>query len=305
MSRQVQIVLSFLVALIVLTAGSTAAQPMPDRTDPVLQVAAYYDAINQRDYTTAYSYWENPPGGASLDQFIRGFATTNRVAVFAQLPVGIGVGAGNAYAQVPVLLAAQQTDGSERYYAGCITTHKVNVPEGSATEPDPNWRLNTSSIRRVTTFDLTRLTTACPDAPALYSPYDNRLSPIDLLTSYVDAIQTGDYSRAYNYWETPPNPSLEAFAQGYADTAGVSAILRLDGIFTEGAAGSSYTNLPTLLISTDTSGRVQQFTGCYVARRVNVPQGNAADPTWRLFSGNFQAVSALPSGLALLDGVCV
>lgn len=294
-----------LIGLLVMlfTAGSAAAQPFADRTDPVLQVAAYYDAINQRDYTTAYSYWETPPGGASLEQFIRGFATTNRVAAFVRLPVVVGVGAGNAYAQVPMLLAAQQTDGSERYFAGCITTHKVNVPEGNATEPDPNWRLSSSNIRRVTTFDITRLDTACPDAQPAVSPYDNRLSPIELLTSYFDAVQTGDYSRAYNYWETPPVPSLAAFAQGYADTRAVTVILRLD-MYLEGAAGSVYMNMPTLLIATNTDGSVQRFTGCFVARRSNVPQGDVLDPNWRLFSGNFREVRTLPSGLALLDNVC-
>jgi hypothetical protein len=49
--------------------------------------------------------------------------------------------------------------------------------------------------------------------------------PEALLRAYYEAINAKDYARAYSYWENPPNPTLDEFAQGYADTASVAVAL--------------------------------------------------------------------------------
>jgi hypothetical protein len=278
-----------------------------DRSNPVLQVAAYYNAINLQDYQRAFSYWESPPTSTpTLAQFADGFANTERVSGYTRLPVNIGVGAGNAYADVPVILVAQHTDGSIESFAGCFRTHKLNVPVGDATEPDPNWRLQSATIQVAASFDLSMLDTSC-EALETIGGYDSQFSPVDVLTSYYDAINNGDYARAFSYWETPPTstPTLEQFTAGFANTQHVTLTLGLD-ILGQGAAGSSYTSLPVLAASTQTDGSIINYRGCFIVRRSNVPVGNATepDPNWRLTSANLSVVQDVDDALNLLSNVC-
>ena len=289
-------------------AQQTASDTLTEfefRTDPVLQVASYYNAINLRDYERAYSYWENPPEGASLAQFEAGFADTESVAAFARLPIAEDAGAGNVFAQVPLLLVSEQTDGSQQIYAGCITAHKVNVPEGDATEPDPNWRLRDADIAEVSDFDLALLDSVCDQTISLAEVVENLTSPVSLLTSYFSAIVNQEYDRAWSYWETPPSPTFTDFVQGFAETGDVSLLLRLD-VLAGAAAGSAYASLPALVTATQTDGNVQYFAGCYVTRKSNVPVGDATepDPNWRFYDSNVNATSYNGDGFSLLANAC-
>lgn len=284
---------------------TTALFPLDFRTDPVLLVASYYNAINLQDYGRAYGYWENPPKGAALEQFAAGYADTTRAAAFVKLPAFVGGAAGSIYAGVPVLLVADRTDGSQHFYSGCFTARRSNVPVGNATEPDPNWRLNSASLREVPTFDLTLLDNACEQRMSLASAPQNLTSPVSLLAAYYEAIVNRDYARAYGYWENPPKPTVQQFAQGFANTRDIAIVLRLD-VFAEGAAGSTYASLPTLVMATLNDGTRQYFTGCFTARHVNVPQGNEGtiDPDWGLYDSNLLERDSIVGGMSLLDGAC-
>jgi hypothetical protein len=88
--------------------------------------------------------------------------------------------------------------------------------------------------------------------------------PEALLRAYYDAINAKDYARAYGYWENPPNPTLEEFTQGYSNTASVAVLLGQPVL--QGAAGSQYARIPTVLAATTNSGGLEMFSGCYVAR---------------------------------------
>lgn len=304
-------------AIVLLVAGVILASVFPvsaqmtrfeDRTDPVLLVASYYNAINLQDYERAFSYWINPPASTpTLTSFEQGFSVTARVAPFAWVPVYVDAGAGNLFAQVPVLLVSQLVDGTEQYYAGCFIAHKANVPVGDATEPDPNWSLQSATLTRVQRFDISLLQTSCEEQLTLADARENLSSPVSLLTSYFGAITSKDYASAFSYWETPPasTPTLASFAAGYAETDTVSIILRLD-VSMEGAAGSSYASVPALVISTLNDGTIQHFTGCYVARQVNVPVGDATepDPNWYLYDAHVEAASNISNGFALLQDTC-
>jgi hypothetical protein len=91
--------------------------------------------------------------------------------------------------------------------------------------------------------------------------------PEALLRAYYQAINGKDYARAYGYWENPPNPTLEEFAQGYGDTASVAAALGQPTL--QGAAGNQYARIPIVLAATSTAGHLMMFSGCYVARQTN------------------------------------
>ena len=285
--------------------------PLDFRTDPVLAVASYYNAIALGEFDRAYGYWENGPvDGSTLAEFAAGYVSTIRVAAFMAAPVFEDFGAGNGFAQVPVLLTAEHTDGSRHKYAGCITVHKSNVPVGDATEPDPNWYLRDAEISEAADFDLALLDTACEAPPdEALEIYTSQFSPVQVLAAYANAITNQNYARAYSYWETPPdNATLEQFEAGYADTASVSLIVRADA-FIGGAAGSTYASIPVLLTAADFEGNKTFFGGCYVMRHSSVPVGDATEPApeWWLYSADVDELdpAALQDPIALLDGACL
>ena len=72
----------------------------------------------------------------------------------------------------------------------------------------------------------------------------------------------------------------------------------------EGAAGSTYAPLPSLVISTDTSTSRHAFVGCYVARRANPQVSGAPDPGWRMYSGTLSATAANSTSATLLPATC-
>ena len=108
-----------------------------DQNTPVDLLASFYNAINRQEYQRAYGYWETLP--SPYTQFVQGYADTASVQLIVQLPAFIDAGAGNAYANIPTVLIATTRDGSEQTFAGCYTTHKVNI------QPDV-WHLARATI---------------------------------------------------------------------------------------------------------------------------------------------------------------
>ena len=99
-------------------------------------------------------------------------------------------------------------------------------------------------------------------------PRDDRNDPIATLASYFSAINAKDYRRAYRFWESPPS-SFEQFSRSFADTDRVRLLVE-PSVRSEGAAGSSYAEITTIIVSTTRGGNERVFAGCYVMRRSNV-----------------------------------
>ncbi len=306
--RILAVVLSFLV--ITTTAAQSSTPPaFEDRTDPVTALASFYNAINLYDYARAYGYWETAPRNASLAQFTQGYADTASVIAVVRLPVQIGVAAGSAYTALPTTLIANRYNGTPQTYTGCYVARRSNVPVGNEVTPDPNWSLYQARVRTTTNpITPTLLDQACVGTPYDDSQlqrldfYDSRTSPIELLTSYYNAVNRREYERAYAYWEVAPqNASLAQFTQGFASTANVTVFAGLS-LQAEGAAGSVYMSIPALLASTQNDGSQRLFAGCFVARRPNIeaPQ-NAA---WSLYRGSLVAVADTNAGMARVAQGC-
>ncbi|NEV88629.1 hypothetical protein GUR47_18395 [Streptomyces tendae] len=89
----------------------TATDTATDETGPEATVTAYFDAINNRDFTAA---WEL--GGKNLNQdydtFVAGFATTQRDDVTVT---------GTSGDDVSVTVVAWETDGTQTTYEGTYT----------------------------------------------------------------------------------------------------------------------------------------------------------------------------------------
>ena len=124
-----------------------------------------------------------------------------------------------------------------------------------------------------------------PSEPDDGPPREDRNDPIAALVSYFNAINAKDYRRAYRFWETPTS-SYEQFARGFADTDRVRLLVE-PRARTEGAAGSVYVEVPTIVVSTTRGGNERVFGGCYVLRRSNV-----RDRGWMIYRAD---VSQFPS----------
>jgi len=310
---QLTIVLAVLVALLMTSQPSPARAggiaPFSRQDDPVYLIASYYNAIALRDYARAYAYWNgHAPGGATYQQFAQGFADVQIVQALARLPAVVNVAAGTSHAEIPVVIQTYLTNNTWRIYAGCFHVTKSNVPVGNATQPDPNWYLNSAVLNPATSVDFMQAATSCTTPVSSFPvPFkvDSRSTPINLISSYYDAIAGADYVRAYNYWQSgAPGQTLQQFAQGFAGTSNVGVVVALSFEF-EGAAGSTYSSTPVLLTSTS-NGVPQLYVGCIVTRQSNVPVGNATapDPNWYLYSAAFNPVATLDIGVAQVFFAC-
>jgi len=114
-------------------------------------------------------------------------------------------------------------------------------------------------------------------------PRDGRSDPIEMLTSYYEAINARDYRRAYRFWESPQS-SYERFVAGFADTDRVRLLVEPSGR-NEGAAGSVYAEITTIVAATTRAGNERVFAGCYVLRRSNV-----RDNGWRIYRADFSTM---------------
>lgn len=107
--------------------STSSSEPPDDRPhdDPVAALGSYFEAINAREYRRAYRYWESP--ASTYDQFVRGFADTNRVRLLVEPPPRVEGAAGSTYAELMTIVVATTRTGTERVFAGCYVMRKSNV----------------------------------------------------------------------------------------------------------------------------------------------------------------------------------
>jgi hypothetical protein len=100
------------------------------------------------------------------------------------------------------------------------------------------------------------------------APYtDNRSTAADLVRSLYDAVNRHEYARAYDYFSKAPAINYAAYAKGFEHTAHVDVMT--GEVSSDGAAGSVFYAVPTLIRSTDDNGGSKVFAGCYTLRAIN------------------------------------
>lgn len=114
--------------------------PRDDRSDPVGTLAAYYTAINARDYRSAFGFWDSQP--SSYEQFARGFNDTDQVRLLVEPSPRVEGAAGSVYAQIPAIIVSTMRNGSERVFAGCYVMRRSNVQ-------DRGWRIYRADVSPV------------------------------------------------------------------------------------------------------------------------------------------------------------
>ena len=97
---------------------SLAAQAyLDDRSTPEAVISSFYDAINKKEYSRAWSYYEDGQGVPAFDAFVKGYANTASVTVAFGPDRGEGA-AGSTFWTLPVSLDAVDTSGKHSYFAG-------------------------------------------------------------------------------------------------------------------------------------------------------------------------------------------
>lgn len=97
---------------------------------------------------------------------------------------------------------------------------------------------------------------------------DDRSDAEAIVKSFYNAINRREFSRAWSYFgETKPSPDFESFAAGYEDTKSVRVVTGEASV--EGAAGSTFFNLPVAIAATGADDVERVFAGCYTARLAN------------------------------------
>jgi hypothetical protein len=132
----VYVFISVAAAILLAAAQDHAPEPgyLDDRSTAEAVIRSLYDALNRREYSRAYSYWEDTsPDLLPFDQFEQGYTDTASIDLTLG-DVGSGVGAGQLYFTVPVVLIGTQTDGSTQTFVGCYTLH-LGRPQIQAVPP--------------------------------------------------------------------------------------------------------------------------------------------------------------------------
>ncbi len=309
-------------------SGSIGGQPpyVDNRSTGSDLITALENAINRKEYVRAYSYWEsNAANLPSYSQFAQGYAATDSV----QLTIGAvttGIGAGQLYWAVPVVLVAQTTGGTTQTFVGCYVTH-LGQPANYGAPPFNHMDIQSASVKQVANGSDTSgpLASACQSSGMAGSPLppqptyapddvsaarylDDLSDPVQVLRSYFNAINRKEYVRAYTYWETAAAasqlPPYNTFAQGYQDTASVK--LTTGPITTDHGAGQIYWSVPVTLNATTTSGTAQTFVGCYKLH-ISQPAIFGAPPFHPLgiISASIQQVASGSDTGSLMSTACL
>ncbi|MEO1112093.1 MAG: hypothetical protein AAFY05_07155 [Pseudomonadota bacterium] len=105
---------------------------MDDRSSPQKLVESYYFAIGNRNYAQAYGYFKPDTAPQNFEAWSSGYANTKSVNVrFGSTEPDPG--AGQIFWALPVVIEAEQTDGTNLVYTGCYKIHLTNP--GMQTDP--------------------------------------------------------------------------------------------------------------------------------------------------------------------------
>lgn len=113
---------------------------------------------------------------------------------------------------------------------------------------------------------------------------------VRVLLTYHAAINARDYAAAYAQWSDggrASGQSAQQFADGYAGTQGVSVALGKPGLI-EGAAGSSYIEIPATLEATQADGSLRRYAGSFSLRRTVVDGASEAQRHWHIASASLR-----------------
>jgi hypothetical protein len=127
--------------------ADTVRRPVaPDSTDPVRVLSRYYEAINRREYRSAYLLWGDSgrASGKSFEAFQAGYSDTDSVGVVIGEPGRVEGAAGSRFVEVPVTIRAWTGSGTEQHFAGSYVLRRTVVD--GATDAQRQWHIYSAEI---------------------------------------------------------------------------------------------------------------------------------------------------------------
>ena len=263
-----------------IATSANIANYIDDRSTPTTLITSYFNAVNRKEYLRAYSYWSNPATTlGTLASFSNGYADTASTDIAFGTITG-GAGAGQIYYTVPVVIKGTATNGQHGNYAACYVIH-ISHPENFAEPPIHPMSIERGAAHSIalSTSNADALSGACTgtDYPVMdpvnvppptlnidSSNYlDNRSGPIETVSSYLNALNSRQFVRAYSYWQNPANNPgpYDPWVSGYANTASTTVTF---GTFTsDPGAGQLNYKVPLAMKVLTTSNTIQTFVGCF------------------------------------------
>ena len=127
---------------------------------------------------------------------------------------------------------------------------------------------------------------------------DDRSTPEAVVASLYDAINAGDFARAWSYFHTDHAPSFSAYRSGFEDTDHVTAHLG-PAAQLPGDEGQRW-QVPVVLEAAQQGGDVALFSGCYLLGQ-DAPRRRPPYAPIAILSGHFHRVDG---PVAELQGDC-
>lgn len=123
-------------------------QQQGDSAAEAVQVLrAYYDAIAAHDYERAYRQWgPSGPPNQTLEDFARGYAETESVALTTGAPSRVEGAAGSRYVEIPATVMARTKAGESQRFEGSYTMRRVVVDGAPAAAR--RWQIHRASLIR-------------------------------------------------------------------------------------------------------------------------------------------------------------
>jgi hypothetical protein len=245
-------------------ASAPVTQPpagLTNTTAAVQVVLDEYQAIAQKQYDQAYGLWAEggAASGKTRSEFKQGYANTAGLSVLLDRATVSGDAVTVPITILSVLNNSDQTQQPQRFEG----TYTLRQEAGS-------WRIASANI---------------DESDAVAEPPASTGDALRVLQAYYQAIDAGNYPRAYTSWEnngTASQQSYTVFVEGFASTDSVT--LATGQAQTNAAAGSVYTEVPVVVVGQQRDGSRQSFCGNYRLRRANVPPFDTFG--WRINSAS-------------------
>jgi hypothetical protein len=117
-----------------------------DTADPTRVIQSYYDAINRRDFRSAFLLWGDSgrASGKTFAQFQSGFADTDSSRVDIGEAGRVEGAAGSRYVEIPVTIHAWKRDGTAQEFSGHYVVQRAVVD--GASDAQRRWHLYSADI---------------------------------------------------------------------------------------------------------------------------------------------------------------
>lgn len=133
-----------------------------DRSTAASLIQSFYNAVNRKEYSRAWSYYGDQKPATDFDIFAKGYENTTQVNVITGAVSSEGA-AGSAFYYLPVSIIAFAKDGSEAVFAGCYTLRLANP--GIQGEPFQPLHIEKGALKPSAQSYDEALPESCPDAP--------------------------------------------------------------------------------------------------------------------------------------------